>query len=379
MTNREPLVRFVVKHPWFTAAALAGFAGVLATLVVVSGVIPIGASSGHWPITNWLLDFAKVRSVKTHSMRIQPPPLDDSELVVRGAAHYALGCAPCHGGPDAKVPPVMTGMTPPPPELTDEHIERWSTPQLFSIVKHGIKFTGMPGWSVQQRDDEIWAVVAFLTRMPQMNAGGYRELVYGVAGGPPSPTSDLAVAGNLQAPQAVRDLCWRCHGTDGTGRNGVFPILAGQRAAYLHASLRAFADRSRFSGTMTEIAARLDERTMREIAAYYEGLPARVATETIEAAAVSRGAQIATRGIPEREIPACIECHGPTATPKNPAYPILMGQHTRYLMLQLDLLKQRRRGGSPRVNLMYEVATRLNEDEMREVARFYAFSNAAAP
>ena len=99
-----PLVRLVTKHPWMTASAIVAALGIGAASVVVSGVVPVRASSGHWPVTAWLLDFAKLQSVRTYSLGIEPPSLDDRALVVRGAAHYAMGCEPCHGGPDGGVP-----------------------------------------------------------------------------------------------------------------------------------------------------------------------------------------------------------------------------------------------------------------------------------
>ena len=369
---RAPVVRFVAKHPWMTAATAATLVGVAAAVVMVSGVVPIRASSGHWPVTAWLRDIAKVQSVKMYSLGAQSPPLDDRVLIARGAAHYAVGCEPCHGAPDASVPPVMAAMTPPPPELTGDQLKRWKAEHLFSIVKHGIKFTGMPAWPVQQRDDEVWAVVAFLIRLPNMDGSEYRRLVHR-----DSPVdgslSELQVTAGSQAPQAVRDVCWRCHAVDGTGRDeGAFPNLAGQRAAYLHDALRAFADRTRFSGTMAEVASRLSETSMREIAAYYEQLPGRAATPPRDSGAVARGATIATEGVPDRGIPACIECHGPTDVPKNPGYPHLAGQHARYLMQQLELLKQRRRGGSPRVNLMHAVIDHLDAKAIGDVALYYA-------
>ena len=82
-------------------------------------------------------------------------------------------------------------MTPPPPELTGR-VSRYKAEELFSIVKHGIKFTGMPAWPVQQRDDEVWAVVAFLRRMPEVDAAEYRRLAYGYGGDvPPQLPIDL--------------------------------------------------------------------------------------------------------------------------------------------------------------------------------------------
>jgi cytochrome c553 len=368
---QRPIVRLVTTHPWMTAAAVAVSLGIGAAVVIVSGVVSVRASSGHWPVTAWLLDIAKLQSVRTYSLGIAPPPLDDRALVVRGAAHYDVGCAPCHGSPEVRLPPVMAAMTPPPPELTGERLTRWTAAQLFSIVKHGIKFTGMPPWPLQERDDEVWAVVAFLNALPRLDGSEYYRLVYGRSRGD-QPAAEIPAAGRLQPPDAVRTMCWRCHGVDGTGRDGAFPSLAGQRADYLRAALGAFAGRSRFSGTMGEIAARLSDAEMRDLAAYYERLPLRGPTPHLDATVVARGAAIARSGIPDREIPACIECHGPSTIPKSPAYPTLASQHARYLALQLDLLKQRRRGGSARVNLMHAVVDRLEARDMQDVAEYYA-------
>jgi cytochrome c553 len=357
-TGVRPLI---LKHPWLTLIALVTVAAIGGAIVVASGVVPIKASSGHWRITAAILDFAKVRSVTMHSIGIQPPfPLDDPALVLRGAGHYESGCYPCHGRPGVPVLPVMAAMTPPPPELT-ALIQRWRAQDLFSIVKHGIKFTGMPAWPAQQRDDEVWSIVAFLRRMPSLDGAAYGELV----SGPTLTPSD--------APRAVRETCGRCHAHDGTGRGpGAFPSLAGQRAAYLHGSLRAFSDRRRISGIMATVAASLDDQTMREAAAYYERLPPRSAGGADDARARARGQSIAAQGIPDREIPSCAECHGPAATPKNPAYPLLAGQHARYLALQLELFQQRRRGGSGFENLMHVFVGRLRAEEIRDVTIYYS-------
>lgn len=371
-----PIVRFVVKHPWLTAAALIGAIAAGATLVLVSGVVPIKASSGHWAITARLLDFAKLRSVATHSLGIEAPRLDDEALILRGAGHYETGCYPCHGRPGADVPPVMAAMTPAPPELTG-NLSRYTPEQLFSIVKHGIKFTGMPAWPTQNRDDEVWAVVAFLRLMPDLDATEYRRLAYANSGGGSHAAPNLPTAGGQPLPATVRDICWRCHGPGGTGRGpGAFPSLAGQRAEYLHASLRAFAERRRFSGIMNGIAENLSDEAMREAAEYYEALPSREGERSGDSAMIARGALIAARGVPDQDIPACAECHGPTDVPKNPMYPRLAAQHSRYLASQLELLKARHRGGSPNVALMHAFVDRLSPAHIRDVTLYYGSMDA---
>ena len=50
--------------------ALAFVAGLGSALVVVSGLVPIKASSGHWPITEWFLNFAMSRSVSGARWRL---------------------------------------------------------------------------------------------------------------------------------------------------------------------------------------------------------------------------------------------------------------------------------------------------------------------
>jgi cytochrome c553 len=371
---RASIVRQAVKHPWLTTGAMAAGGLFIAALVVVSGVVPIKASSGHWAITAAFLDFAKTRSVSTHSWGLRAPALEDEGLVLKGAGHYETACLPCHGGPGRSIPPVMSAMTPPPPRLDEQRLARWSAEELFTIVKHGIKFTGMPGWPVQQRDDEIWAMVAFLRRLPRMDAAAYHQVVH-ADGRQRDRTGD----GPSTRPAAVDNLCSRCHAADGTGRGaGAIPSIAGQRSAYVYASLQAFRERRRFSAVMGEVAAKLTDDTMREVAAYYEELSARAPDTSSDAAAVSRGRTIAEAGIPERDIPACVECHGPTTFPKNPAYPKLTSQHAAYLRSQLMLLRDRRRGGTTNVNLMHAFVGRLRESEIRDAAEYYAARSATA-
>ena len=339
-------------------------------LFVTSGIMPIKASSGHWAITAWFLNFAMRRSVVTHSLGMQTPALNDPALVAQGAGHYEFGCLPCHGGPDLPQPVIAQQMTPHPPYLPPE-IPKWDADELFYIVKHGVKFTGMPAWPALQRDDEVWAVVAFLLRLPRLTSQEYKELAR--SRNPGAAMENLSTA--KEAPRAVSESCARCHGLDGAGRGlSTFPILAGQRPTYLYASLLAFARGERHSGTMIPIATGLSADEMREIARYYANLPQLLSSNPRPnvAPAVERGREIAVLGIPSKRVPACASCHGPSSTPRNPIYPNLAGQHAEYLALQLELFKKDIRGGTPYAHIMRSVAARLTPEQIRDVALYYA-------
>lgn len=365
------------KRRWLKIAALfAGFVAVLGIggfLVAASGIIPIKASSGHWPITAWMLSFSMHRSFSTHSMGIEAPPLDDPSLVLRGAGAYETGCRPCHGSPGQPRPRVAAAMTPHPPYLPPV-LSEWGDPELFSIVKHGVKFTGMPAWPTRQRDDEVWAMVAFLRAMPGLNAAEYQSLVQGPA---PAEGGDAPIHGLIEpadAPRAVLQSCARCHGLDGRGRGlGAFPRLAGQTPQYLENALLAYTRGARHSGIMQPLAAGLDRREIRAIALYYSRQNGpRLARIRPEAGSIERGREIAQRGIPGQLVPSCADCHGPGAVRRNPAYPVLAGQYAEYLVLQLELFHKEQRGGSAYAHLMHPVATRLTAEQMRDVALYYA-------
>lgn len=342
-------------------------------LVAASGIIPIKASSGHWAITRWFLNFSMKRSVLTHTLGNQAPPLDDAALILKGAGHYEIGCFPCHGSPVLREPRITRRMTPRPPYLP-EVLHEWKPDDLFYIVKHGVKFTGMPAWPALQRDDEVWAVVAFLLTLPGLDAEEYMQYTRGsAAGGNEAPISSLAPEDDV--PAAVTDNCGRCHGIDGLGRGtGAFPKLAGQRPTYLYAALQAYARGERNSGIMEPLAAGLSPDDMRELARYYanlQGLSNAPDLQTVSMPSIERGREIANTGIPKLRVPSCVDCHGPNPTRRNPSYPLLAGQYADYIVLQLQLFQKKIRGGSAYEHLMHPVASRLTEEEMANVAQFY--------
>jgi cytochrome c553 len=259
----------------------------------------------------------------------------------------------------------------PPPRALSVHARDWRPREMFSIVKHGMKFTGMPAWYALQRDDEVWAMVAFVMTLPTLNSREYQRLTRGDAGEAfglePEPT---------EPPRVVLEICARCHGVDGNGRGlAAFPKLAGQRAEYLRRALHAYSTGQRFSGIMEPIAVTLTREDQEHAVRHYASLPPAPQSGPQNQSQALRGASIAFNGVPDSMIPPCAECHGPAVTTKNPAYPRLAGQYAGYLALQLRLLRDRRRGGSEYVHLMHEFVDRLTGEQIEDVALFYSLTD----
>lgn len=70
---------------------------------------------------------------------------------------------------------MAEGMYPKPPVLNDV-AQRYTPGELFWILKHGIKMSGMPSWA-DHGDDDLWNIVAFLEKLPGMNSSTYQALV----------------------------------------------------------------------------------------------------------------------------------------------------------------------------------------------------------
>lgn len=224
--------------PVLFAAALVGVVG--AAVFAWSGLYDVAASAGHWPPTRALLHYTMKQSVALHASNRNPPQLENPDLILRGAAHYHTGCAPCHGAPGDPASPIEIGATPPPPPLYD--IARQFTPdEIHWIVKHGIKMTAMPAWPAQDRGDEVWALVAFLEKFPTLSRGEYERLAFGPLQQLKKAELKPGLPALSEAPPEVKATCARCHGIDGHDREHAFPNIAGLDRLYVARQLRAFA------------------------------------------------------------------------------------------------------------------------------------------
>lgn len=369
----------VLITPLRAALAAVGLAaGVLA--FAWSGLFNVAATTPHWPITDWFLHYVMINSVKTRTLAIEAPDtLDSPAMIARGAGHYASGCASCHGAPGRPRSPIVHEMSPVAPDLA-KTVPTWEPKHLFWIVKNGVKFTGMPAWvSGREREDEVWAVVAFLKRLPDLSEQDYARLAMG-AENDGAVGGLVAIAhgpqGRAPRPDVLAD-CARCHGRDGMGRDGdAFPVIAGQAEDYLYDALSAYAVGTRHSGIMQTAAARIPYAEIAALAEHYAAQPRRpvAVPAPLDPKLVARGERIARKGVRDTGTPACASCHGPAPTARNPSYPKLAGQHASYLEQQLLLWEKEddSRGGGPFREIMRKIAFGMEKDDIRAVAAYYA-------
>jgi mono/diheme cytochrome c family protein len=154
---------------FFVALAVLGYA------YLALGIYDIGADAPHMDFTRAVIAYARDRSVAVRARDIAVPALDSPDRVTDGASDYDEMCTGCHLAPGMPENEMRPGLYPKPPRLAE--IPALPPAAQFWIVKHGIKMSAMPAWGKTHSDDEIWNMVAFLQKLPHLNAHDYRALV----------------------------------------------------------------------------------------------------------------------------------------------------------------------------------------------------------
>ncbi|GAB3372813.1 c-type cytochrome [Azotobacter armeniacus] len=156
---------------WTSLAAAAIGGG-----VVYSGLVEVGADVPHSALVQALLETARERSIAVRARDIQVPDLTDEALIRAGAGNYDAMCVGCHLAPGLAETELSKGLYPAAPNLSRVGSDV-DPAGAFWVIKHGIKATAMPAWGRSMADEYIWELVAFVERLPSLNAEGYRSLV----------------------------------------------------------------------------------------------------------------------------------------------------------------------------------------------------------
>ena len=151
--------------------------GIIVVIVVVglvayaySGHYNVAVGSGHNALTAWYLNTVRERSIESRAADLTvPDDMDAADRIAAGGRYYKRGCAGCHGRPGDE---PTESFEPRPPALA----RRAADPkEAFWAIRNGIKMSAMPRHAGES-DGEIWNIVAFLQRLPELDAEQYATL-----------------------------------------------------------------------------------------------------------------------------------------------------------------------------------------------------------
>jgi len=169
-------------------------AGIVVTLLILVlaglavayfGLMPTNANATPPRIERRIAMGALDASMDRHAPRVSSPipPTDDN--LIDGMKIYTMNCSVCHGTLDNKPSVLEHSLYPPVPQLILAPLDdpEW---HIYYAVRTGVRYTGMPAWSKALSDQDIWKVVAFLSRIQKLppKVQDYWKNAYGV--GPPA-------------------------------------------------------------------------------------------------------------------------------------------------------------------------------------------------
>lgn len=104
-------------------------------------------------------------------MRRATNPIPETpEGLARARAHFADHCALCHANDGSGRTPVGQRLYPRAPDMRLERTQALSDGEIFSIIRNGVRLTGMPAWGAgtPKEDVETWELVRFVRHLPRL-------------------------------------------------------------------------------------------------------------------------------------------------------------------------------------------------------------------
>ncbi len=102
--------------------------------------------------------------------RVSPDP-GTPDTLQEGMAHWADHCASCHGNDGSGQTAMGQGLYPKAPDMRLPATQALNDGELFYLIEHGVKLTGMPAWGTGTPAGEqaSWHLVQFIRRLPSLS------------------------------------------------------------------------------------------------------------------------------------------------------------------------------------------------------------------
>lgn len=120
-----------------------------------------------WGSTNW------------HSSlwwRSPDAKIPEKTNLAEGMEHYRSSCVLCHGAPGTTCAEWAAIMQPQAPALWEEDTQQMSDGELFRVVSHGVRMTGMPAFGPTHSDQDVWNMVAFVRHLNDLSENEKNQL-----------------------------------------------------------------------------------------------------------------------------------------------------------------------------------------------------------
>jgi mono/diheme cytochrome c family protein len=154
------------------ALGLLAVAGIAGLIIVYTGAYNVAATEQHMSFTRWAFDTTMHQSIERRAEEVTPVDNITPAMLSAGASAYKSMCQQCHAGPGVEREQWAAGMRPQPPYLVEAAAE-WEPSEVYWIVKHGIKMSGMPAFGTTHDEEALRSIAAFVKQLPAMSPERY--------------------------------------------------------------------------------------------------------------------------------------------------------------------------------------------------------------
>lgn len=128
-----------------------------------------------------------------------PFPATDANLA-EACEHFVEHCSTCHGIDGRGNTIIGRNLYPKAPPMTDANTQQLTDGELFYIISNGVRFTGMPAWGGEDSPESIWALVAFIRRLPKLSPEEIKLMQEIAAGAGDHKTDEAGESGMKEMP-----------------------------------------------------------------------------------------------------------------------------------------------------------------------------------
>ena len=185
--------------------------------------------------------------------------------------------------------------------------------------------------------------------------------------------------GSLEARVAA---CTMCHGATGVqGADAFYPRISGKPAQYLYQQLLRFREGRREYLPMQRLLVNLSDEYLHEIAVWFSKQTPEYETVTPPRASpliLQQGEKLVRHGAADRDIPACVACHGDNLKGMLPGIPGLTGLNNEYITAQMGAWQYGIRH-SVDPDCMGDIARKMTSAEVQAVSAWLASQDPRSP
>jgi len=140
--------------------------------VIAYSIVSAGLSAHDEPsrveevLARAMRRWATPQAMRERANPLQPTP----EFIGRALGHYADHCASCHANDGSGDTEIGRSLYPRVPDMRATNTQSLTDGELFSIIEHGIRLTGMPAWGngTPEGERDSWGLVHFVRRLPKL-------------------------------------------------------------------------------------------------------------------------------------------------------------------------------------------------------------------